>query len=119
VESGQILNQGDATVTLIGTIISGEFNCQGNAPTTDGGANFGSDNSCTGTTLLTGFDSVLRDNGGPTMTHALLPGSDAIDAGGACGLATDQRGVARSDGHCDSGAFESNDTIFTDGFEGP
>lgn len=62
---------------------------------------------------------MLRDNGGPAMTHALVLGGNAIDAGGACGLATDQRGVARSDGHCDSGAYESSDRIFADGFEGP
>jgi hypothetical protein len=63
----------------------------------------------------------LQNNGGPTFTHALLPGSPAIDAGNptapgkspsAC-LATDQRGVARpQDGNldgravCDIGAFE-------------
>lgn len=117
-ESGQILNQNDAQVTLIGTVINGEYNCQGNAPTIDGGANLGSDNSCTGSTLLTGFDAQLRDNGGPTLTHALLLGSSAIDAGGACGLATDARGVAR-DAHCDSGAYESNDHIFRNGFETP
>jgi hypothetical protein len=38
---------------------------------------------------------VLQDNGGPTFTHALLPGSPAIDKGGASGLTTDQRGRAR------------------------
>lgn len=117
-ESGQILNQNDAQVTLIGTVINGEYNCQGNAPTANGGANFGSDGSCTGTTLLTGFDATLRDNGGPTLTHALLIGSDAINAGGACGLATDARGVARGS-HCDSGSYEFNDTIFRNGFEAP
>ena len=37
----------------------------------------------------------LQDNGGPTLTHAPLVGSDAIDAGNAGGLATDQRGVTR------------------------
>ena len=50
----------------------------------------------------------LRDNGGPTWTMALLPGSPAIDAGdNAAGLATDQRGIARpQDGRADIGAFE-------------
>ena len=57
----------------------------------------------------------LQDNGGPTMTHALLPGSVAIDAipevdcVNAEGepLTTDQRGVARPQGPaCDVGAFE-------------
>lgn len=64
--------------------------------------------------------AALADNGGPTPTHALLPGSPALDAGspaaagfpGAC-EALDQRGVARpqdGDGdavaRCDIGAFE-------------
>ena len=38
----------------------------------------------------------LADNGGPTWTHALLPGSPAIDHGSSNGLTTDQRGLARS-----------------------
>jgi uncharacterized repeat protein (TIGR01451 family) len=59
---------------------------------------------------------TLADNGGPTagsgqaiLTHALLPGSPAIDAGDptTC-LTTDQRGVARPIGAgCDIGAIES------------
>lgn len=50
----------------------------------------------------------LADNGGPTMTFALLPGSPAIDAGDndTCSKA-DQRGVLRfQNGFCDIGAFE-------------
>ena len=61
----------------------------------------------------------LADNGGPTPTIALLPGSPAIDAGNpatpssavgsypAC-PATDQRGLPRGGaaGRCDIGAFE-------------
>jgi hypothetical protein len=39
---------------------------------------------------------ALQDNGGPTWTHALLPGSPAIDKGSSGGLATDQRGKART-----------------------
>ncbi|NJL12508.1 MAG: T9SS type A sorting domain-containing protein [Microscillaceae bacterium] len=51
----------------------------------------------------------LQDNGGPTLTMALLPGSPAIDAGGNFPLttATDQRGSARI-GKPDIGAFELN-----------
>jgi hypothetical protein len=49
----------------------------------------------------------LADNGGPTDTRALGAGSPAINVAGACGLPVDQRGVARSDGLCDAGAFES------------
>lgn len=51
----------------------------------------------------------LADNGGPTRTHALLPGSPAIDAGSPdCPPpATDQRGVVRPQGAaCDIGAYE-------------
>ncbi|HFA50059.1 MAG TPA: T9SS type A sorting domain-containing protein [Bacteroidetes bacterium] len=48
----------------------------------------------------------LADNGGPTLTHALLPNSPAIDQGGTCGT-TDQRGMpAPENGICDMGAFE-------------
>ncbi|MBK5218651.1 MAG: hypothetical protein JJE35_02515 [Thermoleophilia bacterium] len=50
----------------------------------------------------------LADNGGPTNTMALQPGSPAIDAGTNTGCpATDQRGVARPQGSaCDIGAYE-------------
>lgn len=43
----------------------------------------------------TGLDPALADNGGPTLTHALLPGSPAIDQGNSFGLTTDQRGDPR------------------------
>ena len=51
----------------------------------------------------------LADNGGPTMTHALLAGSPAIDAGDpATAPATDQRGVVRPQGTApDAGAYEA------------
>ena len=53
-----------------------------------------------------GIDS-LQDNGGPTKTHALLPGSPAIDAANPLfSPATDQRGVAR-DFASDIGSFEA------------
>jgi hypothetical protein len=53
---------------------------------------------------------VLADNGGATETHALLPGSAAINAGtpDCPPPATDQRGVPRPHGAaCDTGAYES------------
>jgi hypothetical protein len=38
----------------------------------------------------------LQDNGGPTVTHALLAGSAALNAGDSTQLGVaDQRGVAR------------------------
>jgi len=50
----------------------------------------------------------LAFNGGPTPTHALLPGSPAINSGNnSANLATDQRGFARVvGGQADIGAFE-------------
>jgi uncharacterized repeat protein (TIGR01451 family) len=49
----------------------------------------------------------LADNGGRTLTHALLAGSAAIDAAGDICPATDQRDVTRPIGlHCDIGAYE-------------
>jgi hypothetical protein len=55
----------------------------------------------------------LADNGGPTFTRALLPGSPAIEAGTAIGVPpTDQRGVPRPQGPgVDIGAFEYQYTI--------
>jgi hypothetical protein len=56
--------------------------------------------------MLSGLDPGLADNGGPTHTHALLAGSNAIGLAASCGLPEDQRGAARPAGECDSGAFE-------------
>ncbi|NIM17582.1 MAG: hypothetical protein GTO45_36675 [Candidatus Aminicenantes bacterium] len=47
---------------------------------------------------ITGVDPMLEaldDNGGDTYTHALLPGSPAIDAGNSSGIFKDQRGFPR------------------------
>jgi Zn-dependent metalloprotease len=52
----------------------------------------------------------LLDNGGGMLTHALLPGSPAINTGdpATCAI-TDQRGVTRPQGAaCDIGAFEGS-----------
>lgn len=69
----------------------------------------------------------LADNGGPTRTHALKPGSPALDAGDRSGSNRDQRGYLRGydqpavtnigDGS-DIGALEQDDTLFRDGFGG-
>ncbi len=50
---------------------------------------------------------ALSENGGPTWTLALPPGSDAINHGpkGKGCKGTDQRGVPRK-GRCDTGAYE-------------
>jgi CSLREA domain-containing protein len=68
--------------------------------------------------IISGQDPLLgplQYNGGSTQTHALLPGSPAIDAGAQTGcmgaggvpLTTDQRGYPRPIGPaCDISAFE-------------
>jgi hypothetical protein len=67
----------------------------------------------------------LADNGGAVRTHALLPGSPAIDAGSnGMGLPYDSRGpgFTRAVGQADIGAFElqiSEDRLFANGFETP
>jgi hypothetical protein len=59
--------------------------------------------------MLSDILAPLANNGGPTMTHALVTGSLAIDAAGPkCPPPdTDQRGVPRpQQAACDIGAFE-------------
>jgi hypothetical protein len=46
----------------------------------------------------------LASNGGPTQTHALDPGSIALDKGHASGATTDQRGLTRP---CDDGSISN------------
>lgn len=70
----------------------------------------------TGASPINPMLGPLADNDGSTMTHALLAGSPAIDAGDSAALAGavgvpsfDQRGVAFSrvvNGRIDIGAFE-------------
>lgn len=89
---------------------------------TSGGHNLDSDGSCLtpgvaqASDLSSGTANLgpLADNGGPAPTHALLAGSDALDAGdnAVCAAApvngVDQRGVARPQGaQCDIGAYEA------------
>lgn len=69
------------------TIFSGGFNLD-----EDGSCEFGEGSDLVG---VAGLDPVLRDNGGPTPTHALLEGSIAIDRGNSFGSSVDQRGLPR------------------------
>jgi hypothetical protein len=89
--------------------------CEGDGTFTDDGYNLADDTSCgfSGTSLSdtpAGLDpSGLQNNGGPTETIALEPGSAAI---GHVTLASDctgndQRGVPRPV-PCDIGAYETN-----------
>ncbi len=104
------------TATLKNTLLANSptgGNCSGTF--TSSGGNLSSDGTCA--VSLTGpgdqnnvnpLLDVLQNNGGPTLTHALLAGSPAINTGnlGSC-LPTDQRGVAR-DAQCDIGAYETS-----------
>ena len=108
-------------VLLQNTIVSGNVDAAGNSADCSSiglvvfrsqGHNLASDRTCP-FTLPSDLPNTnprlgpLADNGGPTDTLALLPGSPAINAGGSVGCpATDQRGVPRPPGHCDIGAFQ-------------
>ena len=111
---------GPATTTLKNTIVANNslsnlFKSGTNASVVSQGNNLASDN---GAGLLTGpgdlintnpLLSALGSNGGPTQTHALLPGSPAINAGtNTDAPTTDQRGIARPQQTvADIGAFEA------------
>ena len=129
---GGIANKKPSTTTIANSIIAGNRDVGGKAPDCRGallsvGYNLiqNSDGCKIKGTLtgnVTGKDpklGALANNGGPTQTMALLPGSPAIDAAnaakpgsgkGACEL-TDQRGQPRAVSGagkpiCDMGAYE-------------
>lgn len=107
-------------IELINTIVAGNTSTWGPANcknTVSGihsyGGNIADDESCSldGEHDLPGTGPLLaplENNGGPTDTHALLPGSPALRNGlGSQCPAQDQRGTARLN-PCDAGAVESS-----------
>ncbi len=81
---------------VVGAFTSNGYNLIGNGAGSNGFTNgVNHDRVGTGAVPLDPKLGPLRDNGGPTPTMALLPGSPAIDAGNSFGLTTDQRGQAR------------------------
>jgi beta-glucanase (GH16 family) len=110
----------NATLNLANTIVAqnSEGGCfvapfgSGLVTLLSGGHNVFADGTCNAVAsdLVVGNAALaaLADNGGPTATQALVPGSPAVDNGdGALCPATDQRGVPRPQGAgCDVGAFE-------------
>jgi len=102
--------------TVVAKQLAGPDCANISATLTSNGFNLDSDNTChlTQPSNKPGVSNPLlgplQDNGGPTQTHALLPGSPAIDAvtSGCPPPTADQRGVARPQGAaCDIGAFEA------------
>ncbi len=130
-DGGGVFNDSNGTVVVGNTIIAGNFavnefddssDVLGNF--TDAGNNLiGNNTGSTGftTSTLVGTSSnpidpklgLLQDNGGLTLTHDLLTGSPAINAGNdslvSAGVTTDQRGLGFnriSGGQVDIGANE-------------
>jgi CSLREA domain-containing protein len=142
-DGGGVLVTDTATVTVSNSIISNNYYRNEGSP-------FDTFDECSGAlTLLGDMNNIvtfriaahcpitgtykpdaaslgpLQGNGGPTSTHALLVGSEAIDHGNPSGctdnlgafITTDQRGVHRPNGAvCDLGAYEFDNIIFQNGF---
>ncbi|HEY9122456.1 MAG TPA: right-handed parallel beta-helix repeat-containing protein, partial [Brevefilum sp.] len=127
--SSSIYNDASGKVQIKDSILQndgapGSGNCENNGAWLSDGYNIYSDDSCpsTGTGDLGNTDAQLGplgDWGGPTLTKPLQAGSPARDhRPGVCltipegptlppmQLTEDQRHYARSDGSCDTGAFE-------------
>jgi hypothetical protein len=112
---------GNAGPQSVAADVAGMFDSGGHNLISDGSGGVGFSNGVNGDQVGTRASPLdarlapLADNGGPTVTHALLPGSPAIDAGdpappgssGSACPAIDQRGVTRPQGSaCDIGAYE-------------
>jgi hypothetical protein len=128
--SGGGVSVGSGTVNVKNTLIAnnihtstpdvaGTFVDQGNNLIGKGNGSTGFTNGSNGNivgTIAAPIDPLLAalgNYGGTTQTHALLPGSAAINAGTSTGAPTaDQRGIARV-GAADIGAFESRGFIIT------
>ena len=101
---------------IVANNLSGSDCVQAGGTVTLQGENLDTDNSCPLFSLMANPLLVgLADNGGNTLTHALMTGSPAIDVVTTCNemptggpLNEDQRGAARPEGSaCDLGAYES------------
>lgn len=98
--------------------VSGDFTTTDSNLIGDGTGSTGFTNGVNGNIVGTSTNPIdpklgpLQDNGGSTLTYALLPGSPAINAGNnaniPAGITTDQRGEPRIvGGTVDIGAFEA------------
>ncbi len=105
------------TLVLQNNILAGNGTANCNTALASGGYNIDSGTTCGFTAAGDQSDTdplldALADNGGNTLTHALLPGSPAIDTGLCISdVDTDQRGEPRPNpvsAACDIGAYESS-----------
>jgi len=111
---GNGINNIGGSAYLTNSVVADNWASNCGLPIHSLGYNLADDTSCgfSATGDLVVADAMLgplADNGGPTETHDLLPGSPAIDAGspGCPPPTTDQRGVTRPQGAaCDIGAVE-------------
>ena len=136
IETGQQGSAGTLTNTIVagntatgtgpdinvvnGSPLSGSYNLIGNGTGLTGISNGNAGHNQVGVSVANvGLDPTgLQNNGGPTQTIALLPGSRAIGAGATSATPTaDQRGVARPVGSpSDIGAYQTtNVTLQTVG----
>ena len=117
---GGVFVEAGSSMSLSNSIIANSINsaeCVNEGSLTASGTNIIEDNSCSSLVVLRGDPKLgpLTDNGGPTLTHALQLGSQALDTGdndicaGPLINNLDQRGETRPVGDaCDVGAFEFN-----------
>jgi hypothetical protein len=110
VDGGANLIANGDSVYVQNTILANPFaspNCSGSYINVGGNLFWPSDDlSCSGVSGNPMLSS-LRNNGGPTATMAIGPGSAALDLGvGPYCPSTDERGVLRPKTKCDSGAYE-------------
>ena len=101
--------QGNDDKTASQTVTDDCANPGGGTFNTLGGNVFDPNTGCpVGVNDTTGSANLgpLQDNGGNSLTHALLTGSAAIDFAVCGDITIDQIGQERCDGLCDSGAFE-------------
>ena len=113
-EGGGVLNGVGSTLLYSSTLIAGSIggDCVDSGEIYYQSHNFVGDGSCDAEFSGNPRIGPLASNNGPTRTHALLPGSPAIDTAYNINCPpTDQRGIARPYGvGCDIGAFEFNPT---------
>ncbi|MPZ70566.1 MAG: hypothetical protein GEU71_13715 [Actinobacteria bacterium] len=117
-EGGGVWTDPSADTLSDSSIIAGNTGEDCNDPLEEDHPNLDSDGTCfpasgVGSITAPPMLGALADNGGPTDTHALLPGSPAVNAadGSVCSEpeleGVDQRGEPRpSGGACDLGAYE-------------